>query len=110
MTKKTIIALIACLTATTVMHAQTMYRKNFSGTNQLSVEGPIAENGKRTGNWTWWYPSGKVSQQGSYSNGKKSGVWTVFYDDEGQELVMQRGKTLIIVVDYQNEGRVVSYE
>jgi hypothetical protein len=47
-----------------------------------------------------------------------SGVWqrdsltdrTVFYDENGQELVMQRGKTLIIVVDYQNEGRVVSYE
>ena len=69
----------------------------------------------------------QVTAKGYYQKGNAdyfqrgkhmSGVWqrdsltdrTVFYDEEGQELVMQRGKTLIIVVDYQTGNRVVSYE
>ncbi len=47
-----------------------------------------------------------------------AGVWrrdsmtdrTVFYDDTGAELQLQRGRTLIIVMDYQFENRSVSYE
>ena len=47
MTKKTILILAACIATALMADAQTMYRKNYSGTTQLSVEGPIAENGKR---------------------------------------------------------------
>ena len=47
-----------------------------------------------------------------------SGVWnrdslperTVFYDENGDEIELQRGRTLIIVMDYQTENRSVSYE
>ena len=47
-----------------------------------------------------------------------SGVWnretlqdrTVFYDMEGNEMPMQRGKTLIIMMDYATSGRSVSYD
>ena len=47
-----------------------------------------------------------------------AGVWrrdtlsdrTVFYDENGEELKLQRGRTLIIVMDYQFEHRSVSYE
>ena len=47
-----------------------------------------------------------------------SGVWnrdtmqdrTVFYDENGQELAMQRGKTLIILMDSENERRELRYE
>ncbi len=47
-----------------------------------------------------------------------SGVWqrktmddrTVFYDDEGEEIALQRGRTLIVVMDYEFEHRSVSYE
>ena len=46
-----------------------------------------------------------------------AGVWrrdtlsdrTVFYDEEGEEIKMQRGRTLIIVMDYETEHRSVSY-
>jgi len=46
-----------------------------------------------------------------------SGVWnrdtlqerTVFYDENGEEFPMQRGHTLIIMMDYQTEGRSVIY-
>ena len=47
-----------------------------------------------------------------------SGVWeradyndrTVFYGEDGNEISLQRGKTLIILMDYSNKGRSVSYE
>ena len=47
-----------------------------------------------------------------------AGVWnrdelsdrTVFYDENGEEIRLQRGRTLIIVMDYQTENRSVSYE
>ena len=47
-----------------------------------------------------------------------AGVWkrdslsdrTVFYDENGEELEMQRGRTLIIVMDYETEHRSVSFE
>lgn len=46
------------------------------------------------------------------------GVWqrkdynsrTVFYDENGEEISLQRGKTLIILMDYNNKGRSVKYE
>ena len=46
------------------------------------------------------------------------GVWsretlqdrTVFYDMNGNELELQRGHTLIIMMDYQSAGRSISYE
>ena len=47
-----------------------------------------------------------------------AGVWkrdtlsdrTVFYDDNGEEIKLQRGRTLIIVMDYETEHRSVSYD
>lgn len=47
-----------------------------------------------------------------------AGVWnrenltdrTVFYDESGNEIPMQRGKTMIILMDYNKDIRQVSYE
>ena len=47
-----------------------------------------------------------------------SGVWnrntlqdrTAFYDMNGDEIQLQRGHTLIIMMDYQTEGRSISFE
>ena len=43
---------------------------------------------------------------------KRDGVddRTVFYGEDGNEIELQRGKTLIILMDYNNKGRSVSYE
>ena len=46
------------------------------------------------------------------------GVWqrkdynsrTVFYGEDGNEIELMRGKTLIILMDYNNKGRSVKYE
>ena len=47
-----------------------------------------------------------------------AGVWnrdtlqdrTVFYDMDGNEIEMQPGHTLIVMMDYQTDGRSISYE
>ena len=47
-----------------------------------------------------------------------TGVWqrkdinarTVFYGEDGEEISLQRGKTLIILMDYNSKGRSVKYE
>ncbi len=47
-----------------------------------------------------------------------SGVWsrdslqsrTIFYDENGEEISLQRGHTLIVMFDYNTEGRSVSFE
>lgn len=69
--KKTIILLAATLAFPSLLAAQTRYEKTYSDSKQLSVEGTLNDEGKRTGNWTWWYPNGQMSQQGSYVNGTK---------------------------------------
>ena len=74
-------ALAALILLATSINAQTPYRKTFSDSKQVSVEGTLNANGQRSGNWTWWYPTGQMSQQGSYINGKKTGVWTLYYED-----------------------------
>ena len=46
-----------------------------------------------------------------------AGVWrrdtlsdrTVFYDENGEEIELQRGRTLIIVMDYEQENRFIAY-
>ena len=47
-----------------------------------------------------------------------AGVWerpdydsrTVFYGEDGNEIELQRGRTLIILMGYNNSGTDVSYE
>ena len=79
--KRYSILLVACIMIATAAQAQTQYRKTYSGSNQTSVEGTMNASGKRTGSWTWWYPNGQVSQQGTYADGRRSGIWIYYYDD-----------------------------
>ena len=87
---------------------QWVYEKSFYDTGILLMEGPIA-NGQREGNWTSYFPDGKVQSTGDYkegirfgksmvyhengrlwmdgyyTNNHKCGEW-IFYDEQGYEL------------------------
>ena len=79
---KKIALLLAALAALPLTSAaQTRYERTYTDSKQLSVEGTMDASGRRDGEWRWWYPSGRISQQGTYSAGKKTGVWTVYYED-----------------------------
>ena len=73
----------------------------------------------------WWnksvpYPESIGTGNADYFIGGRhmAGVWqrnsvserTVFYDENGDELELQRGRTLIIVMDYQTDHHSVRYE
>ena len=79
--KKIFLAAAATLLIVAPVTAQTRYEKTYTDSKQLSVEGTLNDAGKRTGQWTWWYPTGQMSQQGSYLNGQKTGTRTFYYED-----------------------------
>lgn len=47
---------------------------------QRRLEGAYLE-GKETGAWLYWYPTGTPQQQGSYTMGVRDGVWTSYHPD-----------------------------
>ena len=85
-----------------------VYEKDFYDTGILLMEGPIV-NGQREGDWTSYFPDGKVQStgvykegirvgksmvyhenghlwmDGYYTNDHKCGEW-IFYDEQGYEL------------------------
>jgi hypothetical protein len=38
-------------------------------------------NGKKTGLWTYYYPTGHIKAEGNYHNGLKDGMWVEWYKD-----------------------------
>jgi antitoxin component YwqK of YwqJK toxin-antitoxin module len=50
---------------------------NFYEDDAKKMEGSY-ENGERTGQWSYWYPDGKLWSQGVYKNGKENGLKTVW--------------------------------
>lgn len=39
------------------------------------------KNGKKTGNWTYWYPNGQIREEGHFRKGEKDGMWVQWYKD-----------------------------
>lgn len=48
----------------------------------LIGRGVTQENGDKTGEWTFYYSSGKKESEGMFTNGLKSGTWKFYYPDE----------------------------
>ena len=46
----------------------------------LQSEGEFAE-GKKTGLWTTYFPSGKISSKGNYISDDPAGKWEYFFED-----------------------------
>lgn len=45
------------------------------------VEGSFDKQNRRQGEWSYWYPDGKLWSQGEYLNGKRDGKSTVWYEN-----------------------------
>ena len=50
----------------------------FTGKVTGSENGRI-NNGKRKGEWVWYYPDGRLHHKGNYKNGKKEGEWFTYW-------------------------------
>lgn len=51
--------------------------------------GSTLENGDKTGDWIFFYPTGKKESEGSFANGVKTGLWKFYYPDE---TIKQKGE------------------
>ena len=67
----------------------------YSGTGQIESLGEI-KNGKRDGQWTWWYENGQMWYERNYTNDKREGKSTEWYEDG----------TIKKVAYYENGGLV----
>jgi len=68
------------------------------------------ENGKRHGEFKYYFPNGHVQSREYYVNGKKDGVYTMYYED-GQkryEAEIDNGKQIGIATSWNQQGQVVS--
>ena len=52
----------------------------YPSSNVTSSSGNFV-NGRRDGEWTYQYQSGKLREKGSFENGVESGVWTNYYEN-----------------------------
>lgn len=59
---------------------QWVYEKDFYDTGILMMEGPIA-NGQREGDWTSYFPDGKIQSTGVYKEGLRVGKSKVYHEN-----------------------------
>jgi antitoxin component YwqK of YwqJK toxin-antitoxin module len=53
--------------------------KIFNINGKLIAEGIVLINGKETGDWVYYYETGKTQAQGKFINGKKTSNWKYYY-------------------------------
>jgi antitoxin component YwqK of YwqJK toxin-antitoxin module len=63
--------------------------KLYSDNGILLGEGIIDEEGKKTGNWKYYYVSGEIKSKGAYLNNQRSGKWTFYYKNNK---ILQQGE------------------
>lgn len=63
--------------------------------------------GKLHGNFTMFYPNGKVMERGSYADGQKNGVWTRFLEGGTKERTATYANGLLegSWMEYDSDGR-----
>lgn len=66
--------------------------KKYSSTSWVVYTGRIDKKGKRQGDWTYFYKSGKIKSTGTYKNGRRVGDWKFYYEDGKIEQTGQYNK------------------
>ncbi len=87
--------------------------KKYSSTSWVIYEGLVNKNGKKQGEWTYFYKSGKTKSVGSYKNSRRVGKWEFFYENGKTEQTGQynkRGKATGTWHWYYPNGEVLREE
>ncbi len=87
--------------------------KKYSSTSWLVYEGLVNKNGKKQGDWTYFYKSGKIKSKGSYKNGRRVGAWKFYYENGKIEQVGQydkKGKATSLWIWYYRNGKKLREE
>jgi antitoxin component YwqK of YwqJK toxin-antitoxin module len=65
---------------------------------KIEIEGSYSENGKKDGLWTWYFPNGNILIQENYADGNHEGLYTEY--DEKKNIII-KGK----YVDDNEDGK-----
>lgn len=87
--------------------------KKYSSTGWVLSKGIMDKRGKRQGEWTYFYKSGKVKSVGSYKNGRRIGDWTFYHENGKNEQIGKydkRGKPEGLWMWYHDNGNVLREE
>lgn len=72
-----------------------IWKHYYLSNGQLRFQGAY-ENGLKTGDFIWYFPSGQVERRGSYIADKKEGIWE-YFNKAGQR---------IITIEYENGAEI----
>lgn len=70
----------------------------------------VYKDGNRTGDWEFFYASGKLEQKGKYDKkGRAQGVWKWYYENGGlwREENYVNGKREGVLTDYDEQGKII---
>ncbi|MBK9557761.1 MAG: hypothetical protein IPO47_18445 [Bacteroidetes bacterium] len=78
---------------------------------KLKLDGQL-KDGKFDGKWAFYYPSGVVQIEGTYTNGIETGMWTTYYRKDYPKMMKfydEKGY-LLMRKEYFDNGKVKNYQ
>jgi antitoxin component YwqK of YwqJK toxin-antitoxin module len=94
--------------------------KKYNDSGKLLATGYKSPDGKATGQWKFYYESGKLKEEGSFKDGKETGQWKTYFESkkpqeignyknglkDGEWKTYFENRNLDMVANYQ-DGKVV---
>ncbi|HBK72475.1 MAG TPA: hypothetical protein DDZ39_12620 [Flavobacteriaceae bacterium] len=74
--KKIILVVVLCVI---VFYTHAQEKKTFWDNGNLKSITIHDQNGKKTGEWNWYFETGDLKKTGSYVEGEKTGTWNEYY-------------------------------
>ncbi|MCX6258214.1 MAG: hypothetical protein NTW49_10025 [Bacteroidia bacterium] len=76
---------------------------------EIKAEGSFT-NSKKTGEWVYYFKSGKTEQKGRYEKGKLEGTWRWYYENDSLKRVEEfyNGKEEGPFVEYDESGKIIA--
>ena len=86
--------------------------KIYDDNGYLKGEGMFDKNGRKSGTWKEFYPTGELKAKGKYKKGKRTGLWKFYYKDGKTEQTgyYYKGKPHKTWKYYDHNGTLLKYE
>jgi antitoxin component YwqK of YwqJK toxin-antitoxin module len=75
---------------------------DYFGENNKKVYIGNLRNGKKEGNWTWWYENGQMKFNNTFKEGKENGLFTSWYEN-GQDIKIKENQ-FVNLLKYQKRN------
>lgn len=78
-------------------------------TGELKSKG-VYKNNRKTGEWRFYFKSSSVEQVGHFVKGRSSGTWTWYYEtgEVEREELFEKGKENGLMTEYSKDGKIIT--